>query len=210
MGVRNETSQVEARNEMYFAQDAACQTEEAIAAPNGGDTCVVCMTSKRSHAFLPCGHCCVCEACAQTLRRKRNARCLICREAAPKIFKVSFIHDADFWSCLPEWRQAAAAAQKHATKTRRLQVRALAGLQHILFENTFKERPRRRCKTVDASCQMDDVRDKCCSCHVLPPTCAAFPCGHVCLCAGCSDRNDFAGCPVCSAPVRGGFVRIYN
>merc|ERR550532_1516705 len=53
---------IELRGALHFTQPTvSSQTssdgEEAV--------CVVCMSSKRSHAFLPCGHMCVCGPCGQ-------------------------------------------------------------------------------------------------------------------------------------------------
>eukprot|EP00759_Apiculatamorpha_spiralis_P007506 PhF_6_TR14631/c0_g1_i1/m.23117 len=47
----------------------------------GGDdddvnVCVVCLTNKRSHVFIPCGHMCCCATCVQQI-----TNCCMCRAA---------------------------------------------------------------------------------------------------------------------------------
>ena len=41
--------------------------------------CVVCMDAPKQHVILPCGHQCVCEACAQQLTQKSPPTCPVCR-----------------------------------------------------------------------------------------------------------------------------------
>jgi hypothetical protein len=53
--------------------------------------CVVCWGGPRSHCFVPCGHQCVCAACAEATVRTIKACCPMCRapvERAVKVFKV--------------------------------------------------------------------------------------------------------------------------
>jgi hypothetical protein len=44
--------------------------------------CVVCMDETRSHAFVPCGHRCVCEECSGVLMATAQPRCPVCRAPA--------------------------------------------------------------------------------------------------------------------------------
>ena len=44
------------------------------------DECVICMDQRKSHAMFPCGHQCVCEACADQITDKGET-CPICRAA---------------------------------------------------------------------------------------------------------------------------------
>jgi len=41
--------------------------------------CVVCMDAPKLHIILPCGHQCVCEACAQQLTQTTSPSCPVCR-----------------------------------------------------------------------------------------------------------------------------------
>jgi hypothetical protein len=53
--------------------------------------CVICMESKRTHAFVPCGHMCVCQSCAHlpSLRDSQNGkRCPVCRRQSFIVMKV--------------------------------------------------------------------------------------------------------------------------
>merc|ERR1712137_118308 len=50
----------------------------------GHAECVVCMSEKTSHAFVPCGHMCVCSECA----KENFTSCPICRAAVVNIYKI--------------------------------------------------------------------------------------------------------------------------
>ena len=49
------------------------------------DTCAICLTQLRTHAFIPCGHKCVCKDCSDKLKDKK---CPICRVKASAVIKV--------------------------------------------------------------------------------------------------------------------------
>ena len=48
-----------------------------------GHRCVVCLASERSHAFVPCGHRCVCHLCGVSVVHSER-QCPICRKMAPR------------------------------------------------------------------------------------------------------------------------------
>jgi hypothetical protein len=51
--------------------------------------CVLCLDAPKDHIITPCGHQCVCGACAEKLKRvKRNPACPICREPINATCKV--------------------------------------------------------------------------------------------------------------------------
>mmetsp|Transcript_91881 Transcript_91881/g.134279 ORF Transcript_91881/g.134279 Transcript_91881/m.134279 type:complete len:205 (+) Transcript_91881:490-1104(+) len=50
--------------------------------------CVVCMECVGDHAFLPCGHRCVCKEDADALRLKPPLKCPLCREPAVSCVKI--------------------------------------------------------------------------------------------------------------------------
>jgi E3 ubiquitin-protein ligase MUL1 len=53
------------------------------------EMCVLCLDAPKDHIITPCGHQCVCGACAEKLKRvKRNPACPICREPINATFKV--------------------------------------------------------------------------------------------------------------------------
>lgn len=55
--------------------------------PKFDQTCTICMTSTRSHVFIPCGHLCTCESCAVQAFKKYK-KCPICRKPAAMVTKV--------------------------------------------------------------------------------------------------------------------------
>lgn len=53
--------------------------------------CVVCLESPRSHAFVPCGHRCVCRRCMRAMRARLSSstfHCPICRRLATDIIRI--------------------------------------------------------------------------------------------------------------------------
>lgn len=54
---------------------------------DGDGLCVVCLSSERSHAFVPCGHRCVCKECSLSVMKKSSPTCPLCRSDA-----VSTLH----------------------------------------------------------------------------------------------------------------------
>ena len=54
----------------------------AAPAPDPGaeeTLCVVCLDAPKDHIIIPCGHRCVCGACAEKLTKARSALCPFCR-----------------------------------------------------------------------------------------------------------------------------------
>ena len=45
--------------------------------------CAVCMEAERTVAFVPCGHRCACEQCAEGL-----PRCPMCQKATTQVIKI--------------------------------------------------------------------------------------------------------------------------
>jgi hypothetical protein len=57
--------------------------------PDAEETmCVVCMDAPKEYAIVPCGHQCVCEACAERLTKTRTPKCPVCREPIQQTMKV--------------------------------------------------------------------------------------------------------------------------
>jgi hypothetical protein len=52
------------------------------------ELCVVCLDAPKDHIIIPCGHQCVCGACAQALKREANPACPLCREPISVTTKV--------------------------------------------------------------------------------------------------------------------------
>jgi hypothetical protein len=57
--------------------------------PDAEETmCVVCFDAPKDHIIVPCGHMCVCEACAEQLTKTRTPFCPVCREPIRETMKV--------------------------------------------------------------------------------------------------------------------------
>ena len=57
--------------------------------PDAEETqCVVCFDAPKDHIIVPCGHMCVCEACAEQLTKTRTPTCPVCRRAIRETVKV--------------------------------------------------------------------------------------------------------------------------
>jgi len=56
------------------------------------DECVVCMSSKKTHVLVQCGHLCICEGCATSIQRghRGERKCPICRTVSVQIMKVFY------------------------------------------------------------------------------------------------------------------------
>jgi len=54
-----------------------------------GDQCVICQDSVKTHAFVPCGHRCVCESCGQRIIGARSMRvCPLCRQGVTCTMRI--------------------------------------------------------------------------------------------------------------------------
>jgi hypothetical protein len=51
------------------------------------ETCVVCLAARKTHAFLPCGHTCMCQSCAELLM-KRQETCPVCRQTPERAMHI--------------------------------------------------------------------------------------------------------------------------
>ena len=82
--------------EMAAGTSAAAAEEEAIgggadALPvlvDGSVACCVCLTAAQTHAFMPCGHRCVCATCAELVMDTESAACVLCRQAARECVQI--------------------------------------------------------------------------------------------------------------------------
>jgi hypothetical protein len=61
----------------------------AAPAPHPEETlCVMCLDARMDHIIIPCGHQCVCGACAEALKRAAHPACPLCREPISVTAKV--------------------------------------------------------------------------------------------------------------------------
>lgn len=66
-------------------QTLNAKERERIPKPLQMDTCSVCFSRTRDHAFAPCFHMCVCDVCA-----KRMEHCPMCRCAVKDVHRIFF------------------------------------------------------------------------------------------------------------------------
>ena len=50
--------------------------------------CIVCWESDATHAFVPCGHRCVCDICGKQLLARELKKCPVCRASYQRLMKV--------------------------------------------------------------------------------------------------------------------------
>jgi len=67
--------------------EEAQERSSAAAGPEESDECVICMDQRKSHIVVPCGHRCVCQACAARITEEGET-CPICRTAVTMILDV--------------------------------------------------------------------------------------------------------------------------
>ena len=53
-----------------------------------GPPCCVCLRARRDHAFLPCGHRCVCGPCGRMVSRREGPRCPMCRARIQSVQQI--------------------------------------------------------------------------------------------------------------------------
>jgi hypothetical protein len=71
------------------AQVGSSVVPPAAPHPDAEETmCVVCFDAPKDHAIVPCGHVCVCEACAEQLTKTRTPMCPVCRGPIRETMKV--------------------------------------------------------------------------------------------------------------------------
>lgn len=71
------------------ASGGAASPSELRAAEQGG-RCCVCLEAESTHAFVPCGHQCVCATCGALVRSKapRHACCPLCKLPSKSLMRV--------------------------------------------------------------------------------------------------------------------------
>ena len=81
--------------EAFAAEDEGDWTAAEGKAGDGGggeakedSECVVCMEQEKTHIFIPCGHKCVCKACADVVMKDVGAKCPLCRKKASQVYRV--------------------------------------------------------------------------------------------------------------------------
>ena len=76
----------------FFGQMGGGESKDESAGGGGGGDggvgeCIVCMDAENTHSFVPCGHKCVCEACANTVMATRG-ECPKCRAEVDNVMRI--------------------------------------------------------------------------------------------------------------------------
>ena len=76
--------------QMFEAVALATGNAPAVPAEDTGEPgCVVCMDADRTHAFIPCGHLCVCKGCVDHFNVvDGNGKCPMCKEVVVSIYRI--------------------------------------------------------------------------------------------------------------------------
>lgn len=67
-----------------------CARSSASGNEHTARPCVVCMAAAPTHAFVPCGHRCVCVECSNAIVSEPAATCPICRVVIEKALRIFF------------------------------------------------------------------------------------------------------------------------
>ena len=73
------------------ASDAGHESDNDTSASDEAHACVVCIGRPRTHAFVPCGHQCVCQKCCEAIMEQDGslARCCpLCREPCRQAVRI--------------------------------------------------------------------------------------------------------------------------
>ena len=83
---------VRMQSDALMMQQMRAQVGSSVAPtphPDAEETqCVVCFDAPKDHIIVPCGHMCVCEACAEQLTQTRTPMCPVCRGPILQTVKV--------------------------------------------------------------------------------------------------------------------------
>lgn len=67
----------------------ASKSQTGVYLPPYDDTdCVICLAAVKTHAFVPCGHQCVCARCAESVTRRSSAVCPLCRVPTERALQI--------------------------------------------------------------------------------------------------------------------------
>ena len=73
---------------LYFTYTYLSPTTLFFSIDNENQLCVVCIDSPRSHILVPCGHVCLCAACAE---REVWDECPVCRTSTSMVLRAFFV-----------------------------------------------------------------------------------------------------------------------
>jgi hypothetical protein len=68
--------------------DAACGSATAVTYDDDSTLCCICLTQLKCMVVIPCGHICLCGACATASQERRIISCPICKGNIQGIFRI--------------------------------------------------------------------------------------------------------------------------
>ena len=89
--LRADITQISSGHSALLAQLTDLHQRFKLLAKQNAKWCVVCYERENDFAFLPCGHKCMCEQCANMTLAKKQP-CPICRQNIAKIQRIYDIH----------------------------------------------------------------------------------------------------------------------
>lgn len=77
---------IELSNQWYFSHRDTHETNPVLTQNKEEDCCEVCISTKKDHLLVPCGHMCYCEGCSASVQsdhRKDRKKCPIWNNECP-------------------------------------------------------------------------------------------------------------------------------
>ncbi len=74
--------------DIYGLEQSHAPREDLTEEENEDRLCVICLVNERNTTVLPCRHMCMCDECAQELR-KQTHKCPICRIHVRLLLRIS-------------------------------------------------------------------------------------------------------------------------
>jgi len=75
----NVQQQVSAKQPAAAEPEEGCEEEKM---------CVICLSVPKTHAFVPCGHRCICQRCGDDVLKEATSSCPICRAEAKHVLQI--------------------------------------------------------------------------------------------------------------------------
>jgi hypothetical protein len=75
-------------NSCVLSEDERFANTKADPEIDPDNCCVVCLEEERTHAFVPCGHLCVCQGCSILSHRPGGMNCPLCRKKSFLVMQV--------------------------------------------------------------------------------------------------------------------------
>lgn len=72
-------------SQQSYEKESTQEQQQQHHGGNSGNMCRICLENEKTHAYVPCGHLCVCRGCAKTYAIKK---CIICRQKASHVIRI--------------------------------------------------------------------------------------------------------------------------